>query len=354
MDSLVKSTKAHFRAHTLRYLAILVSAVVLFSVLTGIAYATHVVNIYDNGEVVRYYTTDSDLTAQEILKDQQIAISEDDVVIYNGFSEGDKTANLAIMRAFPITLTADGETTTLSIATGSVRDALEKAGITLSEDDVVTPSLSTGLVPDMEIVVQRVTYNTYTETTVIPYETEVTASAAMRTGRSTVTQQGADGMQEATFRETIVDGVVVDTEMINTIITQEAITHKVTEGTNDSLVSDLEAPASLVLDEDGIPTSYSRVLTGRATAYSSRRETPRGASGMALIQGHVAVDPNIIPYGTSLYITSTDGKYVYGYAIAADTGTALRTGHALVDCFFYSYEASCRFGAKQVNVYVLD
>ena len=29
-----------------------------------------------------------------------------------------------------------------------------------------------------------------------------------------------------------------------------------------------------------------------------------------------------IPYGTKLYITSTDGKFVYGYAVATDTGLA--------------------------------
>lgn len=354
MSSLVKSMVALFRAHSLRYLTVFVSAAILFTVLTGITYATHVVNIYDDGEVIRYYTTNRSLSAQEILDDKEVSLGKDDVVIYSGFSDGDKTASLAILRAFTVFITADGKTTPLSIATGSVKNALEKAGIALSEDDIVNHSLSAGLVADMEIVVQRVTYNTYTETTVIPHETETISSAAMRTGRSIVLQQGSDGVQEATFRQTLIDGEVVETETVESVVTQEAVTHQVLEGTNSNIVSDIEPPSSFRLDENGVPTSYSQVLTGRATAYSSSRETPRGASGMSLIQGHVAVNPNIIPYGTKLYITSADGRYVYGYAIAADTGTALLSGNALVDCFFYSYEASCQFGVKSVNVYVLN
>ena len=35
------------------------------------------------------------------------------------------------------------------------------------------------------------------------------------------------------------------------------------------------------------------------------------------------------PYGTKLYITSTDGKFVYGYAVATDTGIAVQKGQIL-------------------------
>ena len=40
--------------------------------------------------------------------------------------------------------------------------------------------------------------------------------------------------------------------------------------------------------------------------------------------GNVAVDPRIIPYGSKLFIMSADGKYVYGYGIACDTGGSVR------------------------------
>ena len=117
-------------------------------------------------------------------------------------------------------------------------------------------------------------------------------------------------------------------------------------------ISQLDVPDYLALDENGVPTSYSNVLTGKSCAYSAN-PSAKTASGRQVKVGYVAVDPAIIPYGTELYIVSTDGKYVYGYAVAADTGTALLDGRILVDLFMESYDASCDWGAKHVNIYIL-
>ena len=54
-----------------------------------------------------------------------------------------------------------------------------------------------------------------------------------------------------------------------------------------------------------------------------------------------------------LYITSTDGSFVYGYAVATDTGIAVQKGQILVDLFYETYAESVINGAIQVNVYVV-
>ena len=69
--------------------------------------------------------------------------------------------------------------------------------------------------------------------------------------------------------------------------------------------------------------------------------------------GHIAVDPKQFPYGTEMWIVSTDGKYVYGYAIAADTGGFVQQKTFTVDLYMHSYEEACRWGARQVRIYVL-
>ena len=74
---------------------------------------------------------------------------------------------------------------------------------------------------------------------------------------------------------------------------------------------------------------------------------------LGLGYGTVAVDPSVIPYGTLLYITSTDGSFVYGYAVATDTGIAVQKGQILVDLFYETYAESVINGAIQVNVYVV-
>ena len=61
-----------------------------------------------------------------------------------------------------------------------------------------------------------------------------------------------------------------------------------------------------------------------------------------------------IPYGSKLYIKSSDGSFVYGYAVAADTGIALMDGRVTVDLYFDTYLESCLFGAKTMDIYVLE
>ncbi len=65
-------------------------------------------------------------------------------------------------------------------------------------------------------------------------------------------------------------------------------------------------------------------------------------------------NPNVIPYGSLMYITSADGRFVYGYAYAADTGTAMMTGSAFIDLYYETYSESVDNAVIAVNVYVLD
>jgi len=67
----------------------------------------------------------------------------------------------------------------------------------------------------------------------------------------------------------------------------------------------------------------------------------------------VAVNPKQIPYGTKLYIVSHDGKYVYGYAIAADTGGFAKKGRITTDLFFHTSRECYNFGVRSVRIYVL-
>jgi 3D (Asp-Asp-Asp) domain-containing protein len=61
----------------------------------------------------------------------------------------------------------------------------------------------------------------------------------------------------------------------------------------------------------------------------------------------VAVDPKVIPLGTNLYIEG------YGYAVAADTGGAIK-GNKIDLCFEESNSELRKFGRKNVTVYILD
>ena len=117
-------------------------------------------------------------------------------------------------------------------------------------------------------------------------------------------------------------------------------------------ISLFDVPDYIKFDKHGVPTEYQEVLYGNSTAYTA----PEGSlmsTGYEVFQGYVAVDPSIIPYGSELYIVADDGD-VYGYAIAADTGSAARHGRIIADLFMQDYGDCVDWGRKDVTVYVLS
>lgn len=118
----------------------------------------------------------------------------------------------------------------------------------------------------------------------------------------------------------------------------------------DNAISELTPPDTLELDENGVPVDYEYCIEGKATAYTG---DPATASGRVPMPGHIAVDPNEIPYGTELYVVSADGDYVYGYCIAADTGGFVSTGNTDIDLYMDNEEMCYDWGNRPVKIYVL-
>jgi 3D (Asp-Asp-Asp) domain-containing protein len=91
-----------------------------------------------------------------------------------------------------------------------------------------------------------------------------------------------------------------------------------------------------------------RFLTMVATAYSPEEPglTDHTATGLKAQYGVCAVDPSVIPLGTRLHVEG------YGYAIAADTGSAIK-GNRIDLCFDTLAECNA-YGRHTVKVEILD
>lgn len=303
------------------------------------------------------YVTDSHGARQVVLTSESdparvmslsgIEAEEGDEVYYTAFAGS--LASLNIERAFSVTIEADGQEYPVKMVVGTVADALERAGITLEGDDYTEPALSAMVTAGSKIEVHRVEYQDKVETQAVPYDTEYvyTSLYFRNTNRATTLQHGSEGQQTVTTRERWVDG-----ELENSVVTDVTTTVEPTDHVVKTYGAG--APVSPLTGPDGTtnaPASYSKVLTGKATGYYSK--SGKGSSGLGLGYGTVAVDPDVIPYGTLLYITSTDGSFVYGYAVATDTGIAVQDGRILVDLFYETYAESVINGAINVNVYVV-
>lgn len=91
------------------------------------------------------------------------------------------------------------------------------------------------------------------------------------------------------------------------------------------------------------PTSPDgRKLTVKATAYALGGTT---ATGIPTGPGVIAVDPNVIPLGTRLYVPG------YGEGIAADTGGVVKGNY--IDVWLPSRERALAWGIKQLTVTIL-
>ena len=303
------------------------------------------------------YVTDSHGARQVVLTSESdparvmslsgIEAEEGDEVYYTAFAGS--LASLNIERAFSVTIEADGQEYPVKMVVGTVADALERAGITLEGDDYTEPALSAMVTAGSKIEVHRVEYQDKVETQAVPYDTEYvyTSLYFRNTNRATTLQHGSEGQQTVTTRERWVDGELENSVVTDVTTTVEPTDHVVKTYGAGAPVSPLPGPDGTT----NAPASYSKVLTGKATGYYSK--SGKGSSGLGLGYGTVAVDPDVIPYGTLLYITSTDGSFVYGYAVATATGIAVQDGRILVDLFYETYAESVINGAINVNVYVV-
>lgn len=260
---------------------------------------------------------------------------------------------LRVLRAYTVPVTADGQTQELVTTGGTVAELLAEAGITPGPDDLVEPALDAEAGEGCAITLRRVAYNDYTQEEIRPAETQyVETSLFYRSQSYTQTvQEGSDGLDLVRYRETWIDGELTAAEETGRETLAEMIPNIIKCYGEEAPVSRFVGPEVA----DGVPVEgVAAVYSGqRATGYSASA-TAKGASGRRLTYGTVAVNPNVIPYGSLLYITSDDGRFVYGYAYAADTGTAMMEGHAFIDLYYETYAESVKNAVISVTVYVLD
>lgn len=267
-----------------------------------------------------------------------------------------------------VSVTADGNTDTYSTASGTVGELLDDLGIELSDDDTVNVELSDMLYDGIEIVVKRVEYKEETTAEIIDYDFITEETLSMDKGTSMIKQYGIEGEKTIVSRNKYIDGELVETVVISEKVTQEpqdqiklvgTATPKVVSQTpsssgssNSSGGASVSSSSGTFVDSSGNTVSYKKKLTGTGTAYYSSPGAMT-ATGVPAYQGGVAVNPNVIPYGSKLYIVSSDGSFVYGYATAVDTGGALMSGTVLVDVYYPTYAQCAAFGLRNVTVYIL-
>ncbi|MEG2697629.1 MAG: 3D domain-containing protein [Ruthenibacterium sp.] len=265
---------------------------------------------------------------------------------------GNGFAALSVERAFPVQVTADGKTVQHRTVPCTVAESLAAAHVSLGADDYTEPARDATVTPQTgTITVHRVEYREYDKNDVLPFETQTQyTSLFYRTPKRVLTiQEGVDGYLSGRMRDKIVDGIVTETTVVQYDTYTEPVPEIVKLYKAGAPISEVEAPAGITV-ENGVPSSYTTKYEMKATGYYSPRG--KGSSGLGLYYGTFAVDPTLIPYGTKVYIISQNGKFVYGWAIATDTGAFIHSTRMQVDLFYETYTESAANAVQQVLVYV--
>lgn len=170
-----------------------------------------------------------------------------------------------------------------------------------------------------------------TEVTEIPYEVLYRFDRSLGPGRMEKVQYGIKGYVKKTVEYTKRDGKLVEPKLIDKEVVEQT-------------------PAVFAIGQAGWETtrgSYERVkiMTMQSSGYTRFENTNRTAMGLPAKFGVVAVDKRVIKLGTRLYVEG------YGYAIAGDTGGAIKGNR--IDLCFDEYNQAIRWGRRTVRVHIL-
>ncbi len=318
-----------------RTIVVSVMTVVLGAVIVGFtAPKTVTVNIDDTSGITTTQYETTSMRVDTFLENHQIdyVYGQDiiDVQLYDVISDG---MEINISKAVQIPVTADGKTQIITTLPVTVEELLDELEIEVGEDDIVEPAEDHVLQKGDKLFVRRVTTGVVVEEEVTDFTQKYVADYSMTIGKKEVVQEGTSGKVKNTYDVVYIDGVESTRTLKETEVLAEKQDRITAYGMNIS---------------SGIPEglTYKTKISGvRAVSYHFQG-TPKGAYGLPCTYGTCAVDKDVIPLGSLLYIEG------YGYAIANDVGSAIKGN--VVDLYMEDSKQCSAWGARTVNVYVIS
>lgn len=357
MQNILSKIKEYASLHRSRVIAISVFLFVFLFLAVWIPSRVRTVNIIYNG--VSNIIKTSSLDAYEMIESQGIVLEPDDSVEFSGFDRygffgdfGKNTCVIDIESTFDVNINADGFLYHVTLSNGdTVSDAIEVSGLEVRSEDYLDKDEDSLLSAGTSIKLTRVDYVTSSDEEPIERGQTYRSTSLFTNGRTSIISYGKDGKMLRTYQHKLVDGVETESILISEEVLKAPVDDIYLIG-DGGACSPLDYGYNIV---NNVPTSYKKVYSNvRATGYYA----PKGAgtaSGRRAQMGYVAVDPKVIPYGTKLWIVGHgNSKFVYGYALAADTGGAMRSGKNFVDLYYDTYYECVLNSVKYVDVYILE
>lgn len=253
-----------------------------------------------------------------------------------------------------VTLIVKGKESAVSTFKSSVKDVLEEQNVVYDENDIISLDLDYKLKDGTKIEVIDVREEIIKEDKEIPFEINVVEDANLLKGESKVETEGKEGTNELVYKVTYHNGKKVEKTFVEEVVASEPVDKVIKKGTKveveklDVQVASSRGTSSRVQETStknntSVSVNNNKKMTVVATAYTGDTITSTGTTPK---WGTIAVDPNIIPYGTRVYIPQFGMTFT-----AEDTGSAIKGNK--IDIFMNDDSKVENWGRKTIDIYIV-
>ena len=289
-----------------------------------------------------FMSTSSRPTVAQALREAGVTIGPGDRVAPDVQASLDADSSIEVTHAKAVTVTLPHDHQVIYTLEQSVGAALSAAGIQLPDGAILDPPAETRVSAGMYVRVVQLSASSDVEQEFIESQTVYRSDPDLAPGE-TRTERGHDGVRVRRYSVGYVNGVEASRTLVDEYYDPEpvdtVIYYPTRTGRNDSAPSD---GGTVERTLNVYATWYNPASSGRSPSDPAYGHT---ATGAVVTYGIVAVDPNVIPLGTRMFIPG------YGYAVAADTGGAVK-GY-IIDLGFPD-GVTVDWQSKWVEIYILS
>ena len=306
------------------------------------------VQVTVDGKVQSVHTTD-DLVS-EILAKANVQLAEHDRVTPAMDAVVGPDNKISVEKAYQVTVLDGKEKKKLWSTSTTVADFLKKHDIHLNELDRLKQSMDEQVTPDTVIKIVRVEKVTDVVEEETNFAVETKKDNSLLKGKEKVVQAGEKGTVSRTYEVVKENGVEVSRKVVDEKVTKKPKKKVVAVGTK--VVTASVSRGSSKVAGTSSSSSGGKEFYVTATAYTAYCNGCSGvtSTGINLKSNPdvkvIAVDPSVIPLGSKVWVEG------YGYAIAGDTGGAIKGNK--IDLFMPSKSKAYNFGRKKVRIKVLN
>lgn len=329
--------------------SIVVSIAIIGIIVTAVTITnvrkTLVINIDGKDETFVTYKG----TVEDVLQEKGIEVSSKDKLKPSLETKVTENGLIKLKKAVPIEIIYDNNKLKLETAEDTIGDVLEMEKPVLKENGIefnkdvyeISEPLKSKVQEGLSVKLVKIEVKDIVEKEIINFDTIIEKDNTLDKSVKKIKAEGANGEKEITYEVTYKGGIETSRQVKSTKTTVEPQNRIILEGTAPLYASRGE------LVQSNLNKGENKSFICSATAYSGDGSTASGRKLYRDINGisTISVDPSVIPLGSKVYI---DG---YGYAVAADTGSAVKGNK--IDVYFNSYNEACRWGLKKVKLTII-